>query len=413
VTAGDRLSVSLVLDAAAGTLKGYADGVLFGTATGVGTLYRHENAIGMGDVASESRDADGTLSYAGNGFEGSIFSASSANAALDSTQVASLHADFATRFQTDEPTQSPSPYPNDFIFRFDASTLPSNEAPLTLEDISGQGHAAVAETSRTADVAGGGLAFDGSDVYHIANSAALNVGGPYNAKTLSFVVELGQDVTTRQFLYEQGGTARGLSLSIEDGALHMSGWNLAETAWGVTTVSTDVAAGDKLAVSLVFDATAGRLQGFVDGTLVGTADGVGLLHSHGNEIGLGGVRSETLDADGTRVTGGVEGFRGTLFEAAGHNRALGADDVAALHAEFASNWGLGTAAAVADGDPAPELASADAMVFRDFDGPRDMLSHFRAWADLRERAAEAWDADEGGFGTLGIPLALSLEDNIL
>jgi hypothetical protein len=398
VTAGDRLSVSLVLDAAAGTLKGYADGVLFGTATGVGTLYKHTNAIGMGDVVRLSRDADGSLVTAGNGFEGKIFSASSLDGALGAGKVAKLHANFATRFETDR-SDAPA-YPDEFVFRFDANTLGSSDAPLTLADLSGSEHDG--RDSQATQAADGGLRFDGTDVYRIADSVALNTGGPYHAKTLSFAIELGRNVETRQVLYEQGGSWRGLAVSIEDGALHLSGWNLAETAWDVTTVSTDVAAGDKLAVSLVFDATSGRLQGFVDGALVGTAKGVGPLHAHTDDIGLGGVRGRTRDADGAPLSD-VDGFRGTLFEAAAQNDALTAREVAALHAEFAAKWSLGAAEA-----GGAELESADAMVFHAPGTPP---------FDLRDgdRLVEARDRDADAFGDLwaSLPAASVLEDAFL
>jgi hypothetical protein len=404
VSAGDRLSVSMVFDAAAGTLKGYADGVLFGTATGVGTLFRHGDSIGLGDVMGKSRDADGSVATAGNGFEGKIFSASSRDGALDASQVASLHTDFATRFETDR-SAAPA-YPDEFVFRFDGSMLGTSDAPLALTDLSGSGHDARAATaSQAAQAADGGLRFDGTDVYHIADSVALNIGGPYDAKTLSFVVELGQDVATRQVLYEQGGIWRGLAVSIEDGALHLSGWNLAETAWNVSTVSTEVAAGDRLAVSLVLDAAAGQLQGFVDGVLVGTATGVGPLHAHTDDIGLGGVWGRTRDADGDLLRD-VEGFRGTLYEAAAQNDALTVQEVAALHAEFASKWSLG-AAEVGGTEHAP----AEATVF----AASGTLPFDVRGGNLRQRLAEARDRDEDAFDDFwaSLPAAFVPEDAFL
>ncbi len=50
----------------------------------------------------------------------------------------------------------------------------------------------------------------------IANHSDLNIGGPYDKKSIIVAFRTGTDITTRQVLYEQGGTVRGLNIYLED-----------------------------------------------------------------------------------------------------------------------------------------------------------------------------------------------------
>lgn len=232
---------------------------------------------------------------------------------------------------------------SDLEFWFDATGLSAGATPGTLQDLSENDHTASASKGERGSVEDGGLSFDGGDVYTISGSDMLNTEGPYEAKTLSFSLETGSDIDSQQFVYEQGGNQRGLSVTIEDGELHMTGWNLRGEKWNATTVSTSISKNDEMAVSLVLDAEAGTLSGYVDGELIGVESGVGELGSHDGGIALGGVSNRTRDADGSSVRTEGGSFEGTIYEASSHGQALDAAEIEMVHAGFAEGWGATSA----------------------------------------------------------------------
>jgi hypothetical protein len=261
------------------------------------------------------------------------------------------------------PAQPDGDAPTDLAgldFWFDATSLAPGKEAGVLVDLSGNGNDARASGGERGEVAAGGLMLDGGDRYVIDSCETINTGGPYDGKTLSFSIDTGADVDDHQVLYEQGGKKRGLSVTIEDGELHATAWNLAEDRWGAITVSTRIEAGEEMAVSVVLDAEAGTLSGYRDGALFDVETGVGLLHSHGDAIALGGVNGQARGADG-QLGDGAGRFEGTIFEAASHGRALEADEIAGLHGGFAGAWDAGDVAAAVL--PAPFRGDDDVMVF--------------------------------------------------
>mgnify|MGYP003325021450 FL=1 len=75
----------------------------------------------------------------------------------------------------------------------------------------------------------------------------------------------------------------------------------------------------------------GKLLLYVNGKLVDEEGGVGLLYSHGNDAGIGGINAGTIFhdeiADGTLLTDSYF-FNGTIDEVAQYNLVLNAEQVA-------------------------------------------------------------------------------------
>ncbi|MEM6602207.1 MAG: fibronectin type III domain-containing protein, partial [Verrucomicrobiota bacterium] len=152
------------------------------------------------------------------------------------------------------------------------------------------------------------LAFDGVDDYLLLpNLEGFNLGGPFDAKVFTIVFQTGGDVTNRQLLYEQGGAIRGLNLFIEAGQLSYSAWNKEEAAWGPLAVTTSVAPATTYVATLMLDAVAGTLTGYLNSQSIGTLSGVKLLYAHSDGGGLGNNNSYTLFPDGSRTTGAFGG----------------------------------------------------------------------------------------------------------
>jgi len=196
-------------------------------------------------------------------------------------------------------------------------------------DRSGQGNHASETTSgsQPAIVAAGinsrtAIGFDGSnDGLDVADDATLNTGGPYSGKTLMMAFRTGDDVTSRQVLYEQGGANRGLNFYIDNGELYLNGWNVFETAWGPSFAKATITANTTYVATFVFDQVAGTVEGFIDGSSIGSVSGVGFLNSHSQNIGIGATRESTRFHDGS-FSGDGHSFDGRIGELLQYNRAL-------------------------------------------------------------------------------------------
>jgi len=174
----------------------------------------------------------------------------------------------------------------------DASTITDSgdDGDVDLwSDKSGQGNHATETTSgsQPAIVVAGinnrtAIGFDGSnDGLDVADDATLNTGGPYSSKTLMMAFRTGNDVIGRQVLYEQGGGTRGISFYIFNGELYLNGWNLAETVWGPSFVNAVVTANTTYVATFIIDQASGTVEGFLDGTSIGSVSGISFLNSHG------------------------------------------------------------------------------------------------------------------------------------
>ncbi len=179
------------------------------------------------------------------------------------------------------------------------------------------------------------LAFDGTDMLAVADAPELNASGPSDGRTLCFAIGTGGEVTSRQVIYEQGGSTRGLNVYIDQGRFYLNGWNLQETAWGPTYATAEARADTAYVLTLVHDAGAGTLSGFVNGTEAGRLTGVAALHAHADDIGVGHVNQKTHFHDGV---GSGAGFQGLLGEAAFYDRALDAAERQALEGYLLDRW---------------------------------------------------------------------------
>jgi len=141
------------------------------------------------------------------------------------------------------------------------------------------------------------LNFDASnsESLQIPDNAIINFGGePYVERTYSLVIETGNDITSRQVIYEQGGTTRGVNIYILNGELYFGSYNNnndgSASPWSFTAVSTPISANTAYVVTNIFNgnsATTGTLTTYLNGDLVGTASNVGFLYDHGANISIG------------------------------------------------------------------------------------------------------------------------------
>ena len=170
----------------------------------------------------------------------------------------------------------------------------------------------------------------------IADSTAINTG-TYTEKTIaaSFTTSVVDPSDPFQVIYEQGGAWNGYSISIV-------GENAYAFVWGESynTINPNYAVIDlgvvesnqTYTVSLVHDANdvnGGSLSAYLNG--VQDADivyGVGEMGSHSGDVGIGGVRNDTVNpVTFNNVNGNGHHFQGTVNEVVSWNSALDANQV--------------------------------------------------------------------------------------
>ncbi|MCF8223014.1 MAG: HYR domain-containing protein, partial [Bacteroidales bacterium] len=188
--------------------------------------------------------------------------------------------------------------------------------------------------------------FDGSnDGLGIADDPDFNTGGPYTTKTLIASFETGSDITSRQVIYEQGGSGRGLNIYIEGGQLYIGGYNDANddatTPWLYIYSNTPVAAGNTYTAMLEYEASAGEIRAYLNGSLFGTASGAGNLFAHGGDIGLGFMNNGSRFH--TDINSGENGegyyFTGKILEFLSYNTLLTEVQNNLMNNYFASKYG--------------------------------------------------------------------------
>lgn len=139
----------------------------------------------------------------------------------------------------------------------------------------------------------------------IADNTDFNTATSYQKKSINIAIRTGDDVTTKQQIYEQGGATRGLNVYLRAGNLYVGAWNGASdgagSPWSFDAVSTAVSTDTEYIVSIEFDGnntTTGSLRVYLNGQSVGTIANVGLLYAHADDIGIGDVAGSSLYDDG-------------------------------------------------------------------------------------------------------------------
>ena len=183
-----------------------------------------------------------------------------------------------------------------------------------------------------ASIVNGQLVLDGiNDRVRIPNSPDINLG-THTERTIALQFTA-NEVISRQILFEEGGTVRGLNIYIDNGMLFVGGWNIPETGWAPTFISTPIVAGQEISVALVLDGTntvqPGALTGYVNGAQFGSAVG-SQINGHSGGIGLGGINGRTNFHDGASTGGNGFNFGGTIDNFSLYNRALDAGEVGIL-----------------------------------------------------------------------------------
>ncbi len=132
----------------------------------------------------------------------------------------------------------------------------------------------------------------------------------------------------RQVLYQQGGTARGLNIYLENGSLWAGAWG---DGWSGDWISSNIVARRWQHVALVLDAASQQMSLFVDGVLMGTRTATSLAAHNAASIGGSQQGSRFASQAGGYVNSiSTHTFFGTVDDVRVYRRSLSAAEVAAL-----------------------------------------------------------------------------------
>jgi hypothetical protein len=151
--------------------------------------------------------------------------------------------------------------------------------------------------------------------FSLSNDGEINTSSS-TAKSYSIVIRTSTDISTRQFIYEEGGAGTGLNLYIEGGSLHANLWSGNSEFDGSTVINTST---DYL-VTFIYDGGSSEWNMYVNGALTTSQTSVlSSLNAHSGGIGLGILNGATqVPADQT-VNGSNAGFDGYIMEMAYYN----------------------------------------------------------------------------------------------
>ncbi len=166
---------------------------------------------------------------------------------------------------------------------------------------------------------GTSIDFDGvNDGVYIPDNASINTAITA-ARTVEMVFNA-DDVTTRQVLYEEGGTTNGLSIYLDGGLVYVTGEN--NGVWGDANINAAVSTGTTYHVAFVFSQADNSFTGYLNGVDMGGAVTVGnqAFPSHSGDIGIGYAPDGLQFHDGTGGAGYY--YNGRISDVALYNVAL-------------------------------------------------------------------------------------------
>ena len=170
--------------------------------------------------------------------------------------------------------------------------------------------------------------FDGiDDGILIPNHPSINTGTSYSQKTIELYFRA-HSVGGTQMIYEQGGTANGLNIYLDDNRLKLGAWANNTGNW----LEGKIYPNEIYHVVLTFEE--GTLKSFVNGSFFGISTGFNQIPAHSGQIGIAQVKGDTrLSTDtygiSTDFVGDGLNFDGVIDEVTLYDTALSLSQIEA------------------------------------------------------------------------------------
>lgn len=221
-------------------------------------------------------------------------------------------------------------------------------------DISGSSavHSFSATTTKPNwDVVENAVRFSGSNQFlATADHSDINLS-TIAQRSLVTVIKTGNNVSTRQIIYEEGGTVRGLNIYIEDSKIRCGFWNDTndgDGTQGYVEVTGNISANTSYTVNYILDYSNFSSGSGADGTVscslnnvsLGSVNTTSRLFAHSGDIGLGSLNQHSYFHDG--ASSGTEEyfFNGILYEFLMYNSVHSDENRTKLSNSLKKKWNI-------------------------------------------------------------------------
>jgi outer membrane protein assembly factor BamB len=180
------------------------------------------------------------------------------------------------------------------------------------------------------------ISFDGTGQHlDVANDPLINsetLG--YTAKTLTVVFKTSTDVTSRQIIWEQGGSGNGLNFYIDAGSAYING----VSAWGPTGLNAPVLANTAYVATMIVDSDANDFLGFLNGQSAGVFSPIEILQKQAGGCAFGHTEGKAKFHDGNATDPAP--LNGMIAEFYEYNTVLSPAERAILENYLMAKYGI-------------------------------------------------------------------------
>jgi hypothetical protein len=164
------------------------------------------------------------------------------------------------------------------------------------------------------------LTFDGNSMLEINNSGDIN-SNSQNDRSIFVAFQTDNDITSRQMIYEQGGSVNGYSIYIESGELIFGTWKAGGSDIDIYHTQS-IAANTTYVGGLIYDQPgSGSVRSYLNGSEIDETATSEVQSRHTGSIGLGGINQNTLIENGSSPGTG-DYFDGLIGEFLNYDGAL-------------------------------------------------------------------------------------------
>jgi len=199
------------------------------------------------------------------------------------------------------------------------------------------------------DVVARGMKFNGSqELMSTLDHTDINTS-VVGQRTILVNFKTSNNISSRQVIYEEGGTVRGLNIYIDSGKIRCGFWNNTNDGDGIQPyidVEEGISSDTKYSVIIRYDysnyngatGTDRSVECFLNGQTMGVVNTTSRLHAHGGDIGLGGENNDSYFYDGPSSSTTGSFFDGIIFELLMYNQAHTDSEIAKLNSVMQKKW---------------------------------------------------------------------------
>lgn len=225
----------------------------------------------------------------------------------------------------------------------------SDNVTTSTTDLSFTANSAAEEAILNASYLGNrsGLLFDGIDDYYerTSDNALLNLNPPFDEKSFSIVFRTGNDVSTLQFLYEQGGGTRGYILAIENNLVYATRYdrNLSGSVNDYSSISFgSIQPNTSYILTATHDASGGNTNwsANINGGAITTLTNAPTMLQHTGNASIGNADGNTRHPNGSDASVSSESvpFKGYMAEFVSWNSVLSSTDFTNIYGFLSDKW---------------------------------------------------------------------------